>query len=388
MTPDLLKSSKKLKFFKNFFLLETTQKVLIHVPNNIAGSFDEFQALILKKRTESFLKNFMTPDLQKSSKKLKFFKKFFLLETTQKVLLHVLNNIAGSFGEFQALILKIRTKSFLKNFMTPDLLKSSKKLKFFKNFFLLETTQKVLIHVANNIAGSFGEFQALILKKRTQSFLKNCMTPDLQKSSKKLKFFKKFFLLETTQKVLIHVQNNIAGSFGEFQALILKIRTKSFLKNFMTPDLLKSSKKLKFFKNFFLLETTQKVLIHVPNNIAGSFGEFQALILKKRTESFLKNFMTPDLQKSSKKLKFFKKFFLLETTQKVLLHVLNNIAGSFGEFQALILKIRTKSFLKNFMTPDMQKSSKKLKFFKKIFSTRNNLESLNTCSEQHYRQFR
>ena len=173
------------------------------------------------------------------------------------------------------------------------------------------------------------------------------MTPDLQKSSKKLKFFKKFLLLETTQKVLIHVPNNILGSFGEFQALFLKIRTQSFLKNFMTPDLQKSSKKLKFFKKFFLLETTQKVLIHVPNNIAGSFGVFQALILKKRTQSFLKNFMTPDLQKSSKKLKFFKNSFLLETTQKVLIHVPNNISGSFVEFEALILKIRTQSFFKN-----------------------------------------
>ena len=286
MTPDLQKSSKKLKFFKNFCLLETTQKVLIHVPNNILGSFGEFQALILKKRTWSFLKNFMTLDLQKSSKKLEFVKNFFLLETTQKVLIHVPNNILGSFGEFQALFLKIRTQSFLKNFMTPDLQKSSKKLKFFKNFCLLETTQKVLIHVPNNILGSFGEFQALILKKRTWSFLKNFMTLDLQKSSKKLEFVKNFFLLETTQKVLIHVPNNIAGSFGEFQALILKKRTQSFLKNLMTPDLQKSSKKLKFFKKFFLLETTQKVLIHVPNNIAGSFGEFQALILKKGRSHF------------------------------------------------------------------------------------------------------
>ena len=202
--------------------------------------------------------------------------------------------------------------------MTPDLQKSSKKLKFFKNFFFLETTQKVLIHVPNNIAGSSGEFQALILKKRTQSSLKNSMTPDLKKSSKKLKFFKKYFLLETTQKVLIHVQNNISGSFGEFQAIILKIRTQSFSKNFMTPDMQESSKKLKFFKKFFLLETTQKVLIHVPNNISGSFAEFEALILKIRTKSFLKYFMTPDLQKSFRKFEIFFKIFFNEKQLKML----------------------------------------------------------------------
>ena len=138
------------------------------------------------------------------------------------------------------------------------------------------------------------------------------MTLDLQKSSKNLKFFKKFFLLETTKKVLIYVPNTILGSFSEFQAHIFNIRTQSFLKNFMTPDLQKSSKNLKFFKKFFLLETTKKVLIDVPNTILGSFSEFQALIFNKRTQSFLKNFMTPDLQKSSKNLKFFKIFFYLK----------------------------------------------------------------------------
>ena len=42
------------------------------------------------------------------------------------------------------------------------------------------------------------------------------MTPDLQKSSKNLEILKKIFFLETTKKVLINVQNNISGSFGEF----------------------------------------------------------------------------------------------------------------------------------------------------------------------------
>ena len=54
----------------------------------------------------------------------------------------------------------------------------------------------------------------------------------------------------------------------------MKIRTKSFLKNFMTPDLQKSSKNLEMLKKIFLLETTKKVLFHVRNNILGRFGEF------------------------------------------------------------------------------------------------------------------
>ena len=54
--------------------------------------------------------------------------------------------------------------------------------------------------------------------------------------------------------------------------------------------------------------------------------------MKMRTEPFLKNFMTPDLQKSSKNLKFLKKLILLETTNNVLIHLANTISGSFSEF--------------------------------------------------------
>ena len=44
------------------------------------------------------------------------------------------------------------------------------------------------------------------------------------------------------------------------------------------------------------------------------------------------------------------------------------------------MKIRTYSFLKNFMTPDLQKSSKNLEILKKNFFSRNNQKSLNSRS--------
>ena len=63
--------------------------------------------------------------------------------------------------------------------------------------------------------------------------------------------------------------------------------------------------------------------------------------MKMRTEPFLKNFMTPDLQKSSKNLKYIKKIFLLKTTKNGLIYVPKTISGCFGEFLALNLNIRT-----------------------------------------------
>ena len=53
----------------------------------------------------------------------------------------------------------------------------------------------------------------------------------------------------------------------------MKMRTYPFLKIFMTPDLQKSSKNLKIFKKKFWTETIKKVLIYVPNVVSGSFGE-------------------------------------------------------------------------------------------------------------------
>ena len=54
--------------------------------------------------------------------------------------------------------------------------------------------------------------------------------------------------------------------------------------------------------------------------------------MKMETLSFLKNFMTWDVQKVQKIGKFSPIFFLLETTNKGLIYVLNTISGSFGEF--------------------------------------------------------
>ena len=54
----------------------------------------------------------------------------------------------------------------------------------------------------------------------------------------------------------------------------MKMRIKSFLKIFMTPDLKKYSKNVKIFKKISGTEKSKKVLIYMPNVVSGSFGEF------------------------------------------------------------------------------------------------------------------
>ena len=55
---------------------------------------------------------------------------------------------------------------------------------------------------------------------------------------------------------------------------MMKMSTYRFLKNFMTPDLQKSLKNVKIFKKIVWTETTKKVLIYIPDAVSGSFGEF------------------------------------------------------------------------------------------------------------------
>ena len=71
------KKSKNFQFLKIFFSLETTLNALKFVRNSICAVHDKFQAGISQKRSWSFFKKSVTPDMQKKSKKSKFSKKNF-----------------------------------------------------------------------------------------------------------------------------------------------------------------------------------------------------------------------------------------------------------------------------------------------------------------------
>ena len=96
------KKSKNFKFLKNFFSLETTLNALKFVRNTICAVQDKFQAGISQKRSWSFFKKSVTPDMQKKSKNCQFSKNFFLLQTTLNALKFVCNTISAVHDKFQA----------------------------------------------------------------------------------------------------------------------------------------------------------------------------------------------------------------------------------------------------------------------------------------------
>ena len=114
-----------------------------------------------------------------------------------------------------------------------------------------------------------------------------------------------------------------------------------------------------------------------------STTNFRPVSLKKEVGHFSRN-LWPRICKSGQKISnFWKIFFSLKTTLNALKFVRNTIYAVHDKFQAGISQKRSWSFFKKSVTPDMQKKSKNFQFSKKIFFAQNNLKCLKICSQHH-----
>ena len=114
-----------------------------------------------------------------------------------------------------------------------------------------------------------------------------------------------------------------------------------------------------------------------------STTNFRSVSLKKDVGHFSR-YLWPRIWQKVKKFQIFeKKIFSLETTLNALKFVRNTICAVHDKFQAGISQKRSWSFFKKSVTPDMQKKSKNFQFLKKIFFSRNNLKCLKICSQHH-----
>ena len=146
----------------------------------------------------------------------------------------------------------------------------------------------------------------------------------------------------------------------------------------------KKSKNFKIFEKFFFRSKRPKTPY---NSFATPFVQsttnFRPVSLKKEVGHFSRN-LWPRICKKSKKISnFWKNFFSLETTLNALKFVRNTICAVHDKFQAGISQKRSWSFFKKSVTPDMRKKWKNFQFLKKIFFAQNNLKCLKICSQHH-----
>ena len=236
-------------------------------------------------------------------------------------------------------------------------------------------------------------FRPVSLKKEVGHFSRN-LWPRISKKSQKISnFWKNFFSLETSQNALWFVRNTICAVHEKFQAGISQKRSWSFFKKSVTPDKQKKSKNFKFLKKFFFAlwneQKSQNVTLwfalkFVRNTICAVHDKFQAGISQKRSWSFFKKSVTPDMQKKSKNWLIFRKnFFSLETTLKRLKIRSQHHLCSPRQISGRYLSKKKLVIFQEICDPGYAKKVKKFKFLEKIFFARNNLKCLKICSQHH-----
>ena len=177
-------------------------------------------------------------------------------------------------------------------------------------------------------------FRPVSLEKEVGHFSRN-LRPWICKRSKKIENFqKKFFSLETTLNALKFVRNTICAVHDKFQAGISQKRSWSFFKKSVTPDMQKKSKKVNFQKKIFFPRNNLKRLKIRSQHHLCSARQISGRYLSKKKLVIIKKYVTPDMQKKSKNFQSSKKNFMLETTLNALKFVCNTICAVHDKFQA------------------------------------------------------
>ena len=146
----------------------------------------------------------------------------------------------------------------------------------------------------------------------------------------------------------------------------------------------KKSKKANFQKkNFFPSKRAKTPSNSFATPFVQSTKNFRPVSLKKEVGHFSRNLWPRICKKSQKISNFWKIFFSLETTLNALKFVRNTICAVHDKFQAGISQKRSWSFFKKSVTPDMQKKSKNFQSSKKNFYARNNLKHLKIRLQHH-----
>ena len=172
-------------------------------------------------------------------------------------------------------------------------------------------------------------------------------------------------------------------STTNFRPVFLKKVVSHFSRN-LWPWICKKSQKISnFWKKNFSLETTLNALKFVRNTICAVHNKFQAGISQKRSWSFFKKSVTPDMQKKVKKFQIFeKKIFRSKRAKTPYNSFATPFVQSTTNFRSVSLKKEVGHFSRN-LWPGYAKKVKKLATFEKFFFARNDLKRLKILSQHH-----
>ena len=150
-------------------------------------------------------------------------------------------------------------------------------------------------------------FRPVSLKREVGHFSRNLWPWICKKSQKISNFWKNFFSLETTLNALKFVRNTICAVHNQFQAGISQKRSWSFFKKSVTPDMQKKSKNWLPSKNFFFARNDPKRLKIRSQHHLCSPRQISGRYVSKKTLVIFQEICDPGYAKKVKKFQIFEK---------------------------------------------------------------------------------
>ena len=227
-------------------------------------------------------------------------------------------------------------------------------------------------------------FRPVSLKKEVGHFSRN-LWPRICKKSQKIGNLGKFFFARNDLKHLkIRLQHHLCSP-RQISGRYLSKKKLVIFQEICDPGYAKKVKKLATFEKFFFARNDLKRLKILSQHHLCSPRKISGPYLSKKKLVIFEEICDPGYAKKVKKFQSFEKNFFRSKRAKT---PYNSFATPFVQstkkFQAGISQKRSWSFFKKSVTPDMQKKSKNFKFLKNIFFTRNDPKRLIIRSQHHF----
>ena len=323
--------------------------------------------------------------MQKKSKNFKFLKKNFFARNEPKRLMIRSQHHLCSPRKISARYLSKKKLVIFQEICDPGYAKKVKKLAIFEKFFFARNDLKRLKILSQHHLCSPRKFSGPYLSKKKLVIFQEICDPGYAKKVKRFQIFEKIFFRSKRAKTPYDsFATPFVQSTKNFSPVSLKKEVGHFSRN-LWPRICKKSQKTGYLsKNFFLARNDPKRLKIRSQHHLCSPRQISSRYLSKKTLVIFQEICDPGYAKKVKKFQIFGKIFFARNNLKCLkICSQHHLWNLFDKFQAGISQKRSWSFFKKSVTPDMQKKSKKQVFKKNFFFPRNNLKCLKICSQHH-----
>ena len=305
--------------------------------------------------------------MQKKSKNFQFLKKFFFARNNLKCLKICWQHHSCSPRQISGRYFLEKKLVIFQEICDPGYAKKVKKLQIFENFFFRSKRAKTPYNsFATPFVQSTTNFRLVFRKKVVSHFSRN-LWPRICKKSQKIGNLGKFFFARNDLKHLkIRLQHHLCSP-RQISGRYLSKKKLVIFQEICDPGYAKKVKKLATFEKFFFARNDLKRLKILSQHHSCSPRKISGPYLSKKKLVIFQEICDPGYAKKVKKLATFEKiFFRLKQPKTPWNSFATPFVQSTTNFRSVSLEKRSWSFFKKSVTPNMQKV-KKFQIFEKFF---------------------